>query len=132
MSAIEMGIVTETTKNRMKELEGKKIDLQISISQAEMETQKLTREQVAFWLKNMEKLNLASKMNRQRIINTFLNSIYVYDDKFIVNFNCREESDTIALDFKGDVSYLNGIGEPITHNPNTFVNSDVFGFLLFI
>jgi len=39
----------------------------------------------------MQKLNLATAENRQRIIDTFINSICVYDDRLIINFNCRDE-----------------------------------------
>ena len=131
MSAIEMGIVTETTKKRMNELESIKMDLQIKLSQAEMETQALTKEQIEFWLKNMEKLNLASDTNRQRIINTFVNSIYVYDDRYVINFNCREESETIPLEIQGNVSFLNGMGEPssiykIDAHPKIHVTTWIF------
>ncbi|MGN0596494.1 MAG: hypothetical protein ACI4J1_04105 [Ruminiclostridium sp.] len=45
----------------------------------------------------MQKLNLATDENRQRIIDTFINSIHVYDDRLAINFNCREESETIPL-----------------------------------
>ena len=78
----------------------------------------------------MEKLDLAIADNRQRIINTFINSIYVHDDKYVVNFNCREESEVIPRDLEGDVSSLTTVGEPLTHNPNTFVTRDVFGFVV--
>jgi hypothetical protein len=104
----------------------------VKIAREEIQTQILTREQVEFWLKNMARLNLLSNDNKQRIIDTFVNSIYVYDDKLIINFNCREDSETIPLALTDNCSFLQAVGEPITHNPNTFVNSDVFGFLLFI
>lgn len=62
-------------------------------SSEEIQTQILTREQVKFWLSKMIDLKLASQDNKQRIIDTFVNSIYVHDDRVIINFNCREESE---------------------------------------
>ena len=112
MSAIEQGIITSTTKKRLAELETLKTDLEVKIAKEEIQTQILTREQVEFWLKNMEKLDLAIADNRQRIINTFINSIYVHDDKYVVSFNCREESEVIPRDLEGDVSSLTTVGEP--------------------
>lgn len=96
----------------MAELESLKIDLEVKIAREEIQTQILTKDQVKFWLKNMEKLDLASIDNRQRIINTFVNSIYVYEDRFEVNFNCREGFETIPLDIERFVSRLEIVGEP--------------------
>ena len=60
----------------------------------------------------MEKLDLASIDNRQRIINTFVNSIYVFEDRFEINFNCREGFEIIPLDNERFVSRLEILGEP--------------------
>jgi len=128
LSAIEQGIITSATKNRMAELEGLKIDLEVKIAREEIQTQILTKDQVKFWLKNMEKLDLASIDNRQRIINTFVNSIYVYEDRFEVNFNCREGFEIIPLDNERIVSRLEILGEPNWTNPNSQKCSDLFVF----
>ena len=106
-------------------------DLEVKIAREEIQTQILTKEQVEFWLKNMKRLDLSNTDNKQRVINTFVNSIYVNDDKYVVNFNCREESEVIPRDLEGDVSSLSILGEPLTHNPNTFVTRDVFGFVIY-
>lgn len=112
MAAIEQGIITPTTKKRMAELESLKTDIEVKIAREEIQTQILTREQVEFWLKNMARLNLLSNDNKQRIIDTFVNSIYVYDDKLIINFNCREDSETIPLELTDNCSFLQAVGEP--------------------
>lgn len=78
----------------------------------------------------MQRLNLADTDNRQRIINTFINSIYVHDDKFVVNLNCREEFDVIPRDLKGDVSSLTILGEPNWTNTNNHGDVDLFVFYL--
>ena len=74
----------------------------------------------------MQRLNLTDTDNRQRIINTFINSIYVHDDKFVVNLNCREGSEVIPRDLKGDVSTLTILGEPNRTNPKHDGASDFF------
>ncbi len=132
MKAVEQGIINSTTRKRMSELEEQKTDLQVKIAREEIQANILTKEQVIFWLSNMQKLNLATAENRQRIIDTFINSIHVYDDRLVINFNCRVESETIPLELSKKVSRLRESGEPITHNPNTFVNRMVFGFVFYI
>ena len=114
MRAVEQGIINSTTRKRMSELEERKTDLQVKIAREEIQANILTKEQVIFWLSNMQKLNLATAENRQRIIDTFINSIHVYDDRLVINFNCREESETIPLELSKKVSRLRESGEPIT------------------
>ena len=53
----------------------------------------------------MEKLDLASIDNRQRIINTFVNSIYVYEDRFEVNWN-KPSIRTVSVQFEGLFFYF--------------------------
>lgn len=111
MKAVEQGIINSTTRKRMYELEEQKTDLQVRIAREEIQANILTKEQVIFRLSNMQKFNLATAENRQRIIDTFINSIHVYDDKLVINFNCREESETIPLELSKKVSRLRESGE---------------------
>ena len=67
-----------------------------------------------FWLNKMKDSDILNEENRERIIDTFINSIYVYDDKVVINYNCREDSDTILPDNLGESSYLKIVGEPIS------------------
>ncbi len=132
MTAIEQGIITATTKKRMNELEVKKTEIEVRLVKEEIQSQVLTREQVVYWLSKMREMDLNSEDSRERIIDTFVNSIYVYDDRMVINFNCREGSEMIPLGLEGESSDLCMVGEPITHNPNTFITRDVFGFVVFI
>ncbi len=112
MAAIEQGIINPTTKSRMDELTSQKSELEVKIAREEIQEQILTKEQIVFWLSKMVSLDLANQDNKQRIIDTFVNSIYVYDDKAVINFNCREESEVIPLKLSTYVSDLKGLGEP--------------------
>ncbi len=114
MAAIEQGIITETTKRRMKELEAKKSEIETKIIREEIKERRLTKEQIVAWLTKLTELDLADEGNKLRIIETYVNSVYVYDDKIVVNFNCREEPETVPLPLKivTDVSDLFRVGEP--------------------
>ena len=113
--AIEQGIINPTTKRRMDELTEQKTDLEVRIAREEIQEQILTKEQIEFWLSKMVSLDLASQDNKQRIIDTFVNSIYVYDDKAVINFNCREESEVVPLQLNQNCLFLQGLGEPTLH-----------------
>lgn len=112
MNAIERGIITSTTKNRMKELEDLKTDIKVKIAREEIQAQVLTKEQATFWLQRMADFDLTDNDNKQRIVYTFINSIYLYDDRLVINFNCRENPKTIPLELSVFGSDFNLLGEP--------------------
>lgn len=131
MSAIEQGIITPTTKKRMAELEEKKKDIEVKIAKEEFNTRILTKEQMVFWLTKITKLDLTDDANKQRIIDTFVNSIYVHDDRLVINLNCRDEEETVPLQAESSSSFLSASGEPIHHNSNIYLNEKVFGVIVY-
>ena len=126
--AIEQGIINPTTKRRMDELTAQKTDLEVKIAREEIQSQILTGDQVKFWLSKMVNLNLAEQDNKQRIIDTFINSVYVYDDKVVINFNCREGSEVIPLQLNKTRSFLHTLGEPSRTKENHPGGSPLFVF----
>lgn len=51
----------------------------------------------------------------------------MYDDRLIINFNYREDSETIPLELSVFGSDFNLMGEPNRSNPNSFnIGSDFF------
>ncbi|MGN1136387.1 MAG: hypothetical protein ACI4SF_09230, partial [Oscillospiraceae bacterium] len=61
------------------------------------------------------------------MVDTFVNSVYLYDDRMVVSFNCREKASTLALPLD-DISACERIGEPNRINPNSNKGSDFFVF----
>ncbi len=114
LSAIEQGIITDTTKRRMKELEAKKSEIETKIIREEIRERRLTKEQIVAWLTKLTEFDLADEGNKLRIIEIYVNSVYAYDDRIVFNFNCREEPETVPLPLKivTDVSDLLTVGEP--------------------
>lgn len=112
MKAIEMGVITESTMTRLSELEAQKSDIKVKIAREEIKSAVLSKEQILFWLNKMKDSDILNEDNRERIVDTFINSIYVYDDKVVINYNCREDSETILPDNMGESSYLRIVGEP--------------------
>lgn len=113
MKAIELGIITESTMTRLSELELQKSDIKVKIAKEEIKSAVLSKEQILFWLYKMKDSDILNDDNRERIVDTFINSIYVYDDRIVINYNCREDSDTILPDNMGESSYLSIVGEPL-------------------
>lgn len=97
LNAIQAGIFTPSTKQRLDELEETKSQLEISILQEEMHKPMLTREQIAFFIYRFRKFDVTKREQRQRLIDSFVNAVYLYADKIILTFNYKDGSKTITL-----------------------------------
>lgn len=98
LNAIQQGIFTPSTKQRLEELEETKEQLTVSILQEELQKSSLTKEQVLFFLQRFRTVDTSKQDQRQRLIDSFVNAVYVYDDKIILTFNYQDGTETITLD----------------------------------
>ena len=96
LEAIEQGILTPTTKQRLDELEARKEALNTSILEEELKKPVLTREWIRFWLEKFRKGDVVSTEHQRQIIDTFVNSVYVFDDRVVLNFNFTDDAKTVT------------------------------------
>lgn len=97
LDAIQQGIFTPSTKQRLDELEQTKSDLEVSILQEEMQRPLLTKEQIAFFLHRFRDIDITNHEQRQKLVDIFVNAIYLYDDKIVFTFNYKDGTKTISL-----------------------------------
>lgn len=97
MQAIEQGIIFDTTKERFAALEKEKKELEITILQEKIKKPFLTKEQIRFGIEKFGKLDISTKEGKQRLIDGFINAIYVYDDKITFTFNYKDGTRTVML-----------------------------------
>ncbi len=109
--AMEMGMLTQSTKDRFDELELQRQQIETEIIKQEIQEDLITREQIIEWLKAMKKLDLSLGDSKRKLIDTFVNSILVYDDKLVVGFNYKERASTLALS-NYYVSFCKELGAP--------------------
>ena len=50
-----------------------------------------------FWLLRFRKLDMTQPEQRQALVDTFINAIYLYDDKVLITFNYKEGTETVAF-----------------------------------
>ena len=98
LEAIEQGILTPTTKQRLDELEARKEALNTSILEEELKKPVLTREWIRFWLEKFRKGDVGSTEHQRQIIDTFVNSVYVFDDRVVLNFNFTDDAKTVTCE----------------------------------
>lgn len=89
MRAIEAGMpLTEMTKNRLSELDTQRTALTTTIAATQLDGGfQLTKEHIQFFLEQFRELDYTDRKAQQRLIDVFVNSIYVTDDELIMNFN---------------------------------------------
>ena len=98
LNAIQQGILTKSTKGRLEELEATKEELETKIACEELAKPKVSAEFMTFWLHRFRKLDVRQKSHRKMLIDTFINAIFLYDDKMVITFNYKEGTTTITFD----------------------------------
>lgn len=98
LKAIEQGIFTPSTKQRLDELEARKEEILVNIQTAELQRPKLTREQMTAWFEQFRHGDPANREFQKRLIDTFVNAVYVFDDKLVLTYNYQHGTQTISLE----------------------------------
>lgn len=114
VTAMSQGIFSETTKKFLDELEEQKQSLEIELLEEKTKHPIIPKDQILFTLQNFKKIDTSTKEGKQKLIDSFVNSIYLYDDKFVITFNYKGESKTVTLDDINNSS-LTSMGSPSRH-----------------
>ena len=110
LNAMQAGVLTKSTKKRLDDLEARKEQIEIDISREKLQQEVLTRDMVVMWLRKMKELDLTNDDNKRILIDTFVNSIQVFNDKLIISFNNSEGTSEVPLLTEG-CSSGSGVGE---------------------
>ena len=98
LNAIQAGVLTNSTKLRLEKLEAQQKELEIRIAEEKIARPRLSENQVRFWLTRFRKLDPNVKSHRETLINTFVNAVYLYDEKVLIAFNYKDGTKTITFD----------------------------------
>jgi hypothetical protein len=97
LNAIQQGLFNVSAKKRMDELEAQKEELEVSILQAELERPRYTKDEMVRWISQFKYGDVDSVDYQRQIIDIFINSIRVFDDRIIFAYNYKDGSETISL-----------------------------------
>lgn len=92
MAAIEAGIITASTKDRLVELEERCAALKQGIAAAEIVPPKLSRDQLLFIFEKYRGRSVDDQAFVFDVIDTFVHAVYVYDDKATIVFNYSDDN----------------------------------------
>jgi len=130
LDAIQKGVFTSSTKERLEKLEESKKELELQILQEELFQPWLAPEKIHFWLHKFREGDLQDQDHRQRLVDSFVNAIYLDDDKIILTFNYKDGSKTVSLkDIESSDMTKNGL--PEKEVPQRLVYQGLRGFFIF-
>lgn len=141
LRAVEAGMFSPSMKDRMDELEGQKAELNADIEREQINQQRVSRDEVLFFLSQFKGGDPDDPDYKQRLVDTFVNSVWLYDDKLVLTYNYSGDDNKITLNMvnAGLSGKPNGCSDntcqapPSQYNPNSiFKIGDGFGFIVLI
>ncbi len=131
LNAIQSGIVLDSTKKRLADLEERQKELTIEITQEQIKRPALTKEQILFGIHKFRKCDISTKEGKQRLIDCFVNSVYLFDDYALITCNSKDGTTKITFD---DIEN-SGFGDFVKKQKNKseqgcsdlFVSGDPYG-----
>ena len=106
----EQGTITTSTNERLKELEDSREDLSGKIVVEKLLKTEITKEHVVNWFTQLKDMDISEEECQQKIIDTFVHSVFLFDDKIIITGNYTDDKgnrrqitlDDIGLDEDSD------------------------------
>lgn len=97
LKAIEQGIITDTTRNRLVELETEEKSLSRRLDRELRALPDLNREQIIYRLESARQGDITDSAYQKFLFDTFLNAAYLYDDRLHLDFNYTGEGSSATM-----------------------------------
>lgn len=98
LDAIQQGLFNASAKKRLDDLEQTKAEIETAIFSEQLQRPEITREHILCYIERYRKINVNNLESRKRLIDTFVNSIYLYDDKIVFVFNYKDGTKAVTLE----------------------------------
>ena len=96
--SVEQGMPYDLVKSRIEELNGEKIVLAATLADKKVSSQmELTRDHIVFFLEQFRNLDYKDRNCQKKLIATFVNSVYLYDDKLVIGYNYSDQKEQVPL-----------------------------------
>lgn len=97
ITAIEQGIITASTKQRLETLEATKCELEDMILIENMKRPMRTESEPWDWFRYMRNFDLTRLEERRQLIDVFVNTVFLYSDRFLLTLNFGYGSKTVLF-----------------------------------
>lgn len=104
-------------EERLEALEQQKADLSIDLSKLKIANGiRYTKEDILAWLKQFCRGDIMDEEFRRRVIDVFINSVYLYDDKVVIYYNLKDSKQISYIEM---CENLEDAGFEDAENPGT-------------
>lgn len=111
VDAIQKGIASDALMKRLAMLEEQKKVVEGSIEEEKEKSPVFTKDQFCMALYNFRKIDVNTQEGKRKLIDTFVNSIFLYDDRLKIVFNGGAKNEEISLS-ELESSYSIQAGQP--------------------
>ena len=111
----------------MPELEKEQNELNDAIAKEQLKAPIFTQDHFRMALNNFQKIDISTQDGKRKIIDAFINSIYLYDDHMKIVYNANGKEETVSLE-ELESSTLFSSGTPNNNKTNPRDNLE---FVLF-
>lgn len=99
VKSVESGMPFDLIQTRLDELNGQKAALKKALADRELAKGiKLTKERIEFFLETMRDMDTDNLDAKKRLIDTFVNAIFLYDDHFLITLNFSGDGNTVKVE----------------------------------
>lgn len=98
LDAIQQGLFNASAKKRLDELEQTKAEIETAIYSEQLQKPEITKAHILFFITKFRKMNVNDLASRKQLIDSFVNSVYLYDDKIVFSFNYKDGTKELTLD----------------------------------
>ena len=98
LDAIQDGIYTASTKQRLEELEARKEDIEVQLAMEELGRTKINEDMLHMWFNKMKSLDITTLDYKRMFFDAFVNSVYVMDNGIEIALNYKEGTKIITFD----------------------------------
>ncbi len=98
VNAVQKGYATETLLKRLSNLEKERNDINDAIAKEQLKAPIFTQDHFKMALYNFRKIDISTQDGKRKIIDTFINSIYIYDDYMKIVYNANSKEEVVSLE----------------------------------
>ncbi len=113
VTAIQKGVASDTLLARLNELERQKKAFEEQLIKEKATSPLFTKEQFKMALYDFRKIDTTTKDGKAKLIDTFIDRIYLYDDHLKIIYNINGKDEDISLE-ELESSNLKQCGQPET------------------
>lgn len=135
LNAIQQGLFNASAKQRLDDLEAEKAEIETAIYTEQLERPEITKEHIVYFITKFRTINVNDSESRKRLIDSFVNVIYLYDNKLVITFNYKDGTKEATFEEIEEelCSDIKGVTPPKKNLKRTtsLDSGNVLGFLLY-